>query len=259
MWQGFGNLIGARKGPKPGSKPLTTIEQRCPVCRNALDPRWSKCPYCEAAKNAGNKSSRVVPEPAKAVEPAPRAATLVDGGAFAQPVGPDPMSMAAAAGSGRRHTIVDPAPGGALGVERHAGGGRRLTGIVTSFTWSRLGQLFEVRDGRNYAGSGVVIADNNSPCEILMSEDRTMSSAHFLILCQAGKYIISDNFSVNGTFVNGVQIDTRGVDLPDDAVIKAGSTVFTFQKVHSLAGAPPEPAPPVEPAWKRDDPEERLR
>jgi pSer/pThr/pTyr-binding forkhead associated (FHA) protein len=98
-----------------------------------------------------------------------------------------------------------------------------------------------VRDGRNYAGSVVVSADNNSPCEILVSEDRSMSSAHFLILCQSGKYIVSDNLSTNGTFVNGEQIDARGIELPDDAVIKAGATVFKFQKIHADGARRPSP------------------
>lgn len=248
IWQGFGDLMGGIVGGKTKPKTLTTIEQRCPVCSNALDPRWTKCPYCEAAKNASAKSSRVVAEPPQA---ASRDRTRVDvPAASQQPAGAD-VSMAAVGGAARGRTIVESPSGGALGVDRHAGGGRRLTGIVTTFTWSSLGELYKVRDGRNYAGSGVVSADNNSQCEILVSEDRTMSSAHFLILCQAGKYIISDNLSTNGTFVNDVQIDARGIDLEDDAVIKAGATVFRFQKIHAqLGGASTEPGPQIDQGWR---------
>lgn len=247
IWQGVGEAIGGLIAGKTKPKALTTIEQRCPVCANALDPRWTECPYCKAAKNASARSSRVVPEPPKAsgrdrtrvdVQPAPPQAGAAD------------VSMAAAGGAARGRTIVESPSGGALGVERHAGGGRRLTGIVTSFTWSRLGQLFEVRDGRNYAGSGLVSADNNSPCDILVAEDRTMSSAHFLILCQGTKYIISDNLSTNGTFVNGVQVDARGIDLEDDAVIKVGATVFRFQKIHAQLGASTDPGPQDDRGWR---------
>lgn len=283
IWQGIGDIIGGN-GSKGRAKALATVEQRCPQCLNALDPRWTKCPYCEAARNAGNQSARVAPAPAMVMESKPadapsRRVTQVDmdapasetrtasaaptgnGGADDGGVGEGGGDGGGGAGTGgstggvgggggggggggRRRTIVEPVAEGGVGVERPVnGGGRRLTGIVTTFTWSRLGQLHPIRDGRNYAGSGVVSSDNNTPCEILIAEDRTMSSAHFLILCQGGKYIVSDNFSTNGTFVDGVQIDTRGVELVDNAVIKAGATVFKFQKITSTPGA-------VEPARK---------
>lgn len=227
-----------------GSKPLTTVEQRCPAGLHLVDPKWTKCPYCDAEKNASERSSPVAAEPAKPPS-VTRRATQVDNGQ-ASPR-PDPRAMASAgapppgAPGARSNTIVDPLPSSNAGGERHVGGGRRLTGILTTFTWSRLGELYTVRDGRNFAGSGVVSADNNTPCEILVVEDGTMSSAHFLILCQGGRTIVSDNFSTNGTYVNGEQIDTRGMELPDNAVIKAGATVFTFQKIR-IANAPAAPA-----------------
>jgi len=233
-------ILGGLKSSKPGTQPLTTIEHRCPQCQNALDPSWTQCPYCEAKKKAGDKTVRVAPEPAAAAAPDSRRATRIDapGGDAAAP------SAAAAAQSGRGHTQVDAGPVGSPGSARAGGGGRRLTGIVTSFTWSRLGQLFEVRDGRNYVGSGDVSAENNRRCDIHVPEDHMMSGAHFLILCQSGRYIISDNLSTNGTFLNGEQIDTRGVELPDDAVIKAGATVFMFQRVKAPpGGAATDPVP----------------
>lgn len=237
--KGLGEALLGLKGSKPGSPPLTTIEHRCPVCRNALDPSWSQCPYCEAKKKAGDKTSRVPPEAATSAAPDSRRATRVD-----PPSASAPAPAGAAEAPGRGHTKVDSRPVGSAAAARAGGGGRRLTGIVTSFTWSRLGQLFEVRDGRNYVGSGDVSSENNRRCDIHLPEDQMLSSAHFLILCQSGKYIISDNLSTNGTFVGGEQIDTRGVELPDDAVIKAGATVFMFQKIHApQAGASTEPLP----------------
>jgi len=217
-----------------GSKPLTTVEQRCPAGLHLVDPKWTKCPYCDAEKNASERSSPVAPEPVKPLTSASRRATQVDNG---QPPGAEVRPMSAAGSSppgtpgARSHTIVDSLPSSTPSGERHVGGGRRLKGILTTFTWSRLGELYTIRDGRNYAGSGVVSADNNTPCEILVVEDGRMSSAHFLILCSGGRTIVSDNFSTNGTFVNGEQIDTRGIELPDNAVIEAGATVFTFQKI----------------------------
>jgi hypothetical protein len=213
------DLTGARKT-------LPTVERRCPVCSNALDPLWTKCPYCEAAQNANARSSRIVQEPA-----APAAATPV-----------------------RRPTVVDPGAGGSPGAERGAGaGGRRIAGIVTTFTWSPFGKLFPILDGRNYVGSGVVGSENNRPCDIQVPEDETMSSSHFLVLCQSGKFIVSDAFSTNGTFLNGIQIDTRGTELPDRSVIRAGSTLFVFQKIHPAQPDTTGPLPDSEQGWKPDD------
>jgi FHA domain len=150
--------------------------------------------------------------------------------------------------------MVDTAQEGAPGAERRPGaGGRRITGVLSTFTWSPLGKLFQILDGRNYAGSGVVGAENNRPCDVQILEDETMSGAHFLILCQGGKYIISDTFSTNGTFLNGAQIDTRGTDLPDNSVIRAGATVFVFQKIYAASSDSTGLIPGGDPSWKPDD------
>ena len=37
IWQGVGEAIGGLIAGKTKPKALTTIEQRCPVCANALD------------------------------------------------------------------------------------------------------------------------------------------------------------------------------------------------------------------------------
>lgn len=230
--KGIGDAILGRKGSKSGSPPLTTIEHRCPECQNALDPSWTQCPYCEAKKKAGDKTRVPSNAPVAAVGAPGRRATRADTPASVAPA----AAAAAPAPSARGHTMVDSQPVGSPGAARAGGGGRRLTGVVTTFTWSRLGQLFEVRDGRNYVGSGDVSSENNRRCDILVPEDHLLSSAHFLILCRGGKYIISDNLSTNGTWLNGEQIDTS-VELPDNAVIKAGATVFKFQAIHAPQGA----------------------
>lgn len=251
----FGNALLGRKGSKSGSQPLTTVEHRCPECQNALDPSWTQCPYCEAKRKAGDKTSRA-PSVAAAAAAAPptRRSTRAD-----TPASPAaaPAATAAPAPSSRSHTMVDSQPIGS-GTARSGGGGRRLTGVVTSFTWSRLGQLFKVLDGRNYVGSGDVSTENNRSSDIQVPEDHLMSGAHFLVLCQSGKYIISDNLSTNGTFLNGEQIDTRGVELPDNAVIKAGATVFVFQKIQApQAGATTEPIPDDDGGDRRPPPPTR--
>lgn len=241
------SLIGSLFGRK--SKGLTTVERLCPAGKHALDPGWSKCPYCEAESGAKSPSR---PQTEAAPKAAGRRSTQIDPGGTAG--SPDETRVnAAAAVPARKHTMVNPQSGGSSEVERHAGGGRRLMGILTTFTWSRLGALYKLYDGRNYAGSGNVSANNNVQCNVYVPEDGTMSGSHFLILFQGSKVIISDTLSTNGTFVNGDQIDTRGIDLPDNAVIKAGATVFVFQRIRSAPGAPVAAAPAPAPSEERQE------
>ena len=247
--KGIGDALrGGLKGSKPGTQPLTTIEHRCPVCRNALDPSWTQCPYCEAKKKAGNQTERAAADATPDKRANGRRGTQheSDGpAAVLLAAAPLPAAPASAASANPRGgTLVDASPVGSPSAARAGGGGRRLTGIVTTFTWSRLGELFKVYDGRNYVGSGDVSSENNRQCDIHVPEDHLLSGAHFLILCQSGKYIISDNLSTNGTFLNGEHIDTRGTELPDNAVIKAGATVFVFQKVFRDQGGATTEAPP---------------
>jgi pSer/pThr/pTyr-binding forkhead associated (FHA) protein len=110
--------------------------------------------------------------------------------------------------------------------------GRQLAGVVFTFSWRRTGQLFPLYAGRNYAGTAPMTREGQRT-EILLTEDPHMSATHFLILHQqnTGQYRIVDENSTNGTFVNGEAVDSNGTELPDDAQIVAGNTLFIFKKV----------------------------
>lgn len=175
-------------------------------------------------------------------------------------------SQSAAPRNERGRTVVDggatAGPSAAPSPDHHVGGGRRIQAVLTTYTWSGAGELFVLRDGRNYVGSGNVSTENNVPCEVLISNDKRLSSAHFLILYQAGRPLISDLLSLNGTVVDGKPIDGSGVELHDNAVIKAGDTVFTFQRIKrpdAVAGAHPPSVnpPPISPAPPPDAPPSR--
>lgn len=298
VWQGIGNLVGGWGKPS-SAKPLATSTRRCEAGHPmAMD--WVKCPYCEAARNAGertriNDASSSAEDlhtdmPPRHAAGATRINTSADGGPTTDergerlpPAGrretridgPTGFAGTAAAGTddsddsdddGAGSTYQDrPAAGGA-GSPRGAtrvletlspgakqgqrrGGGRRLTGIVVTFTWSPLGQLFEVHEGRNYGGSGTISSEGQRDADILVTEDSTMSNSHFLILCQGGKYRISDCNSTNGTYVDGELIDPLGIELADGAQIQAGATLLTFKKIlppsASRAAAAPVPKPDV--------------
>ena len=164
---------------------------------------WSDCPYCRAQRSA--------PE-AGLAEAAPAAVTSGLPGEAA--------AMAPTLFRGREETST-----------------RTLGGVVFTFTWTKEGQLFAVYAGRNYAGKAAT-ARESTPTEFLVTADPTLSDTHFLILYEpaTGQYRIADESGTDGTFLNGARIDSKGTELPDDALIRAGQTVFVFKKIR-----PPTP------------------
>jgi pSer/pThr/pTyr-binding forkhead associated (FHA) protein len=57
-------------------------------------------------------------------------------------------------------------------------------------------------------------------------DDNEMSRVHFVIAHKAGNFVITDQKSTNGTFVNGQRI-TEATLAPDDK-IRAGQSYFSF-------------------------------
>ena len=254
---GLGNLFG-----KAAVKPLSTSVLKCPSGKHAMSAGWNKCPYCEADRNAGEKTriniddGPAAPAPSSSARPGPtRINTIIGAPDEVEHVDlshretkmlPEaaesgfgrPRASASGAGEARGATRVldmdEPS------APRRANAARRLTGIVVTFSGSSLGRLYEVHEGRNYGGSGRVAAEGNRECDFLIEDDSTLSSTHFLILCQGGKYRISDCNSTNGTYVEGELIDPLGIELIDGARIQAGATLLQFKKV-----LPPTPVTPV--------------
>ena len=251
-----------RGSDKSPGKRLPTAERLCEA-GHPMGRDWTECPYCKAASNAGRQTR--VSDPADI--PATRASgdaggqmhalretrlssdvgtpsgqesvnsrvtridPLVAVGDIAMgqrtpqasPRAPDPRGM------GTRVVMNDEAPPAA--VKNPSSPGRRITGIVYTFTWGTSGAIYVLRDGRNYGGSGKVAIEGGRDADVLVIEDSGMSSAHFLILCQSGNYRISDCNSTNGTFVDGKLVDAMGIELVDGARIQAGATLFVFQKI----------------------------
>ena len=192
IWHRVASLVGA-KG-QGNLRELQTHTRRCPAGHPmALD--WAECPYCKAERNS-SPGTRLRPRP----EP------------------PVPEQAAAIA------------PTRVHGETKMAG--RPLAGVAFTFSWTRTGQLFPLYAGRNYAGTAPMTRDGQRT-EMLLTEDSAMSGTHFVILYQqdTGQYRIIDENSTNGTFVNGEPIDPKGTELPDDAQILAGNTLFIFKKV----------------------------
>ncbi len=225
----------------------TQTGRLCASGRHVMDPNWDICPYCDAENRSKERT-------------------------LTEPYAPPPI----AASSERRTTIGDAYPGsrretkvmpgaGPSGPAMPAGQGdtRRIVGVIITYTWRPEGQLFLIREGKNFLGAGKVGSAPGEPdCDILIHTDPKMSSVHALILCRAGRYDIVDQESSNGTFLADQLVPLQGIELPNYAQITTGSTVWTFIKITPQAsdkrvsqpaphvkeeGAEPEPEPPGKP------------
>lgn len=207
--------------------------RQCPK-GHTMDPNWETCPYCEAEQKAQTKSSQPM-----VVAASDGRRTRV-GEAFKD--------------SARRDTKAMPSKSSEYGGHAGVGETRRIMGILITYTWHPEGELFAIREGKNFIGSGQVSSDPSHPdCHIKIPEDVRMSSEHALILCRHGRYEIIDQISSNGTFLNGEMLTSKSSnDLSDYAEIKTGNTLWTFIKIKAPgrgAGVQPEPTetPPRDP------------
>jgi hypothetical protein len=264
--EAFGkNSMEASRKP-PSFKPIHPDIRRCPR-GHPMAADWEECPQCKLEKGAarrtqvdGNRreppreetqeSAQVVvdgvepvhdPHPFERGEDLQRPADMGIRDATGAVAGPErPPTRVfdpnAAPRSSRRETKVFEGIDDGKSRREPSPPARPLTGVLYTFTWSRVGQLFQIRAGRNYAGTAETTREGEVT-DILLSDDTTLSGTHFLILYQAGKYSVSDCNSTNGTFVNGQQITPQGVELVDDAKILAGNTLFVFKKVRPPTAA----------------------
>jgi signal transduction histidine kinase len=73
--------------------------------------------------------------------------------------------------------------------------------------------------------------------------DRKISSAHAVLEWREGRYFIRDLGSTNGTYVNGILISEKPLDLEDEILV--GNTILVFTEKDVLEphiGVPPQPA-----------------
>ena len=204
--------------------------RQCPK-GHSMDPNWVNCPYCEAEEKSKQRSLRKDPQPSSAGRKTR--------------VGVPPVAAA-----GRETKVMAPGmaqgPAGAPGSDP-----RRIMGVLISYTWNPSGDLFAVREGKNFIGSEKVSSDaSHQDCDIQVPFDTKMSAEHALILCRHGQYEIIDQASTNGTFLNETLLPANQSNaLSNYATIKTGDTLWTFVKIEAPEGAP-APRAPDKPAPK---------
>lgn len=122
---------------------------------------------------------------------------------------------------------------------------RRIVATLTTYSWIPAGEIFSIREGKNYIGSGNVRSEaDHRLCDICVPQDSDLSAEHALILSRSGHCIIMDQQSANGTFVNGQRVPRQGLDLPQFAQIKTGSTVWNLLMLVAPVGSEPVPVSP---------------
>lgn len=101
---------------------------------------------------------------------------------------------------------------------RNAG---KLVGWLVTYSLDPNGIDYRLFEGRNIIGR-----DFN--CSVCINDNK-VSGQHAILLYRNEKFRIKDNLSVNGTMVNGEDIDDDSCLLNDGDIIQIGDTVLLFR------------------------------
>jgi hypothetical protein len=204
----------------------------CPAGKHTMDPTWTDCVYCR------QESSAPLPRPVSPVRiatvfegqlpprPSVRNPTYKEEIALPSRSSSGPPVPPAAAQPARRprestiyRPIADPAvPAGQ--VTPSVAKNRKIVGILVTYSWTPEGQIFPIREGRNFIG-------RDKDCEVCISEDQTLSGRNSHITYRQN-FVIGDLVSMTGTDLDGVPIEEQFRSLGNYATIRAGATYFTF-------------------------------
>jgi len=100
--------------------------------------------------------------------------------------------------------------------------GRKLVGWLVSFSWNSEGQDYKLREGKTSLGA-------DSKCDIVVG-DGEISAHHATILYRGGKFKLKDEFSTNGTLIDGKEIEDQ-TELEDGNTITIGKADFLFRRI----------------------------
>ena len=202
-------------------------KNRCPR-GHVLDPTWGgRCAICESGGNrpapspdGDTRKGRTVQEDAgRGKSGRPIRKTKMESHTLreALPTSSDPNVPK----SRKRKKTMVMSDQASEGADKDFSEERRLVGFLVTYSHKPAGEFFELRAGRYVVGSGNR-ADIHVP-------DKGMTSEHAILLFRRGKFLLRDNLSTNGTFVNGEDI-VGDVELGNYDSIKMGNTDFRLIK-----------------------------
>lgn len=95
----------------------------------------------------------------------------------------------------------------------------KLVGWLVNYTRNPDGEDYQIYSGYNRIGA-------NPVCDIVL-EDETVSGSHAIIVHRDGRFLIKDDLSRNGTFINGREI-SESHPLQSYDQVRLGNTIMTF-------------------------------
>jgi len=98
----------------------------------------------------------------------------------------------------------------------------KILGLLAGFSVKSTGELFPIREGRNIVGS-------HSRCDIRIQDPKT-SRKHATISAGDGSFIIDDNMSSNGTYLNGTVVREK-TRLRNGDVVSLGTACYRFLEI----------------------------
>jgi hypothetical protein len=99
----------------------------------------------------------------------------------------------------------------------------RLVGWLVSYSFDPMGVDFRLYEGKNFIGR------KDPKCNIKVFTDTLMSALQAQLLVRGDQYVLKDEMSTHGTFVNDENIGFDPYVLKDGDVIRMGSTTFKFR------------------------------
>ncbi|MDR1813334.1 MAG: FHA domain-containing protein [Tannerella sp.] len=175
------------------------------------------CPFCKNPVAGGSDVKTRIIETSGVVDPKGKTEVYTaDAGKTRVIVEPVASKV-----QNKTHFVDPPGTDGASNDKATYRPERMLVGWLVTFSYDRLGADFRLFEGRNEIGRDI-------ECSITVP-DKTMSGRHATILFRNGKFLIKDELSSHGTFVNQEDIEQLTVELNDNDVIRMGETDFKFK------------------------------
>ena len=96
---------------------------------------------------------------------------------------------------------------------------RKLVGFLVSYDLDEQGKSFPLFEGKNVVGS-------DRGCDIVIENVPAVSAKHLTILYRKNLFLFKDEFSTNGTYING-EMQSEG-QLDKECVITIGGVSIYF-------------------------------
>ncbi len=211
--------------------PFVTRIENTPIPASALDLDWPTPP----------PNTVMAPPPLVIIPPTPTLPSMVDVkppvppmSVPLMPTGNLPTGNFAGAnaptgnlGEGQSPTFASVPPMGNRGtmvistedVNKSLSSKGKLVGWLVSYAKNPDGEDFKLHAGYNRLGA-------NPACDIVVDDD-TVSGSHAIIVFRDGRFLIKDDLSRNGTYVNNKEV-TEAHPLQSYDQVRLGNTAMTF-------------------------------